>query len=74
MVSRPSMRFHSAHMHGAAHSIRHIVAIHARKSPLIVYLFTARREAFIGIFTIFYKVERIIKNADQVPVRTLKTS
>ena len=54
---------HTCMVAGAAHSIRHIVAIHALKNPLLVYLFTARREAFIGILTIFYKVERITKNA-----------
>ena len=46
--------------HGA---FRHIVAIHARKSPLLVFLFTAGGEAFIRILTIFFKVERITKNA-----------
>ena len=63
VLSRPSMRFYNAHMHGAVQSICHIVAIHAQKSLLLMYLFTAHREAFIGIFTLFYKVERITKNA-----------
>ena len=31
------------------HSSRHIAAIHARKSPLLVYLFTTSGEAFIRI-------------------------
>ena len=45
------------------HSSRHIVALHARKSPLLVYLFTTSGEAFIRILTIVFKVERITKNA-----------
>ena len=45
------------------HSSRHIVAIHARKSPLLVYLFTTSGEAFIRILTIVFKVGRITENA-----------
>ena len=50
-------------VYSSAHSIRHIVAIIVRKSPFLVYLFTACGEAFIRILTIFSKVERITKNA-----------
>ena len=45
------------------HSSCHIVAIHARKSPLLVYLFTTSGKAFIRILTIVMKVGRITKNA-----------
>ena len=45
------------------HSIRHILAIHAWKSPFLVYLFTTSGEAFIRILTIVFKVGRITKNA-----------
>ena len=38
-----------------------IEAIHARKSPLLVYLFTTSGEAFIRILTIVFKVGRITK-------------
>ena len=40
-----------------------VVAIHARKSLLLVYLFTTSGEAFIRILTIVLKVGRITKNA-----------
>ena len=45
------------------HSSHHIVAIHAWKSPLLVYLFTTSGEALIRILTIVFKVGQIIKNA-----------
>ena len=41
----------------------YISNIHARKSPLLVYLFITCGEAFIRILTISFKVERITKNA-----------
>ena len=45
------------------HSSRYIVAIHAQRSLLFVYLFTTSGEAFIRILTIVFEVGRITKNA-----------
>ena len=52
---------HAFIMH-VVHSSRHIVAIHAQKSLLLMYLFTTSGEVFIRILTIVFKVGRITKN------------
>ena len=43
------------------HYSHRIVAIHARKGLLLMYLFTSSGEAFIKILTIVFKVGRVLK-------------